>query len=200
MKNWQLAILLVGIAFLSAAFLFLNFRIAVSNTKSEKNTMTTSIGDGLPNAMRRREKINLVLIGKGPLILALQRAIVNETNNAAIGNIEPVPGIQSRYQSPVLVIKVERPTLLWTPFFATSHFAVQVGYSSSGDSTFMGETPITVDNQNGPALNMYGEYRVNDRSWGLISRPGYYQILANYLATQIASTLKDLYSASSEQY
>jgi hypothetical protein len=40
---------------------------------------------------------------------------------------------------------------------------------------------------------MYGEYKVIDRSWGLISRPSYYQTLAEYLAREIVSTLKDLY-------
>jgi hypothetical protein len=55
------------------------------------------------------------------------------------------------------------------------------------------ETSVTISNEDGPALNMYGEYEVSDRSWGLISRPGYYQTLAEYLAREIVSTLKDLY-------
>jgi hypothetical protein len=83
--------------------------------------------------------------------------------------------------------------LLWTPFFATSQVTAQADYSSTGDITFMGESPVTVDNEDGPVLNMNGEYEVNDRSWGLISRPGYYQTLAEYLAREIVSTLKDLY-------
>lgn len=32
--------------------------------------------------------------------------------------------------------------------------------------------PVTIDNKNGSILNMYAEYKVNDRSWGLISRLG----------------------------
>jgi hypothetical protein len=50
-----------------------------------------------------------------------------------------------------------------------------------------------MDNRDGSALNMWGEYKVSDRSWGLISRPGYHQILAEHLAQQIITTLKDLY-------
>ena len=40
---------------------------------------------------------------------------------------------------------------------------------------------------------MYAEYEVNDRSVGLISRPGYHHFLADYLAQEIVAVLKDLY-------
>ena len=189
----RLWVLLAGIALLWAAFWYLNFRIAASNTKSEHNNSTTSIGDGLPDAMQRREKINLVLTGEGPLIAALQKALMIEMGNAGIADLELVQGIEPRYEGPVLVVDVGSPDVLWTPFFAASQFTIQAGYSSSGDTTFMGETPIILDNRDGPALNMYGEYKLSDHSWGLITRPGYHQHLANYLAKQIVATLKDLY-------
>lgn len=193
MKNQQLWILLAGLTFFCAAFWSLNFRMINSNIESEKNVMTTSIGDGLPDAMQRREKINLALLGEGPLIAALQKAMAVEMDNAGIGDIDLVSGIEPKYQSPVLVIKVGRPGVLWTPFFATSQFTIQVSYSSIGDTTFMEGKPVNIGNQNGPALSMYGEYKVSDRSWGLISRPGYYQTLAESLARQIVTTLKELY-------
>jgi hypothetical protein len=192
MKKWQW-ILLGSLALLFAAFWCLNFRIAASNMKSEHNYSTTSIGDRLPAAMQRREKINLVLVGDGPLIAALPKALAVEMNRTGIADLELVQGIESKYQSPVLVVKIGSPDLLWTPFFATSQFTAQAGYLSTGDSTFMGETPVTISNEDGPILNMYGEYEVSDRSWGLISRPSYYQTLAESLAREIVGTLKDLY-------
>jgi hypothetical protein len=192
MKKW-LWVLLGGIVLLWAAFWYLNFRIAASNTKSEHNHSTTIIGDGLPQAMQGREKINLVLIGEGPLIGALPNALAAEMNKAGMEDIELMQGIEPDVQSPALVVKVGKPDLLWTPFFATSQFTIQAGYSSTGDTAFMGETQVIIDNKEGPVLNMYGEYKVSDRSWGLISRPSYLQTLAKYLAREIVSTLKDLY-------
>jgi hypothetical protein len=192
----RLWVLLGSIALVGAAFWGLNFRLAASNTQIEKNINTTSIGDGLPNAMQRREKINLVLIGEGPLIAALQQALAVEMKDAEIADLELVQAIESKYQSPVLIVKVGKPGLLWTPFFATSQFTIQAGYSSVGDIAFMGKTPVIMDNQDGPALNMWGEYKVSDRSWGLISRPGYHQILAEYLAKELVVTLEDLYRVS----
>jgi hypothetical protein len=192
MKKW-LWVLLGGIVLLWAAFWYLDFRIAASNMKSEHNNSMTSIGDGLPDAMQRREKINLVLVGEGPLIGELPRALAVEMNKAEMEDIELVQGIEPKDQQPALLVKVESPNLLWTPFFATSQITAQAGYSSSGDTTFMGETPVTIDNKDGPVLNTYGEYELSDPSWGLISRTSYYQTLAEYLAREIVSTLKDLY-------
>jgi hypothetical protein len=143
--------------------------------------------------MQRREKINLVLVGEGPLIGELPKALAVEMNKAGMEDIELVQGIDSKDRQPALLVKIERASLLWTPFFASSQITAQAGYSSTGDTTFMGESPVTIDNKDGPVLNMYGEYDVSDSSWGLISRPSYYQTLAEYLAREIVRTLKDLY-------
>ena len=198
MLHRRLWILLASIVSFFVAFWWLDFRLADSNTQSEKSITTTSIGmeDQLPDAMQRRQTINLALTGEGPLVTALQKALTVEIKQAGIGDIELVEAIVPKYQGPVLVVKVGRPGLLWMPFFVTSRVTVQTGYSSSGDTTLLGKTPVYIDNRNGPAMMMYGEYQVNDRSWGVISRPGYYHLLADYLARQIAATVKDLYRVS----
>ena len=198
MKRRRLWILLVAIVALFVAFWWLDLRLAVSNTQSQKNLTTTSIGmeDKLPEVMQRREKINLALTGEGPLVAALQKASAVEINKAGLGQIELVEAVVPKYQHPVLVVNVGRPGLLWMPFFVTSRITVQAGYSSSGDTTLLVKTPVYIDNSAGPAIVTYGEYKVSDRSWGLITRTGYYHMLADYLAQQIVATLKDLYRVS----
>ncbi len=193
MKNKRIWILLGGLVVLGAAFLFLNFRAAWSSTQSEKNVSSTGLGEGLPYAMQGREKISIALVGKGPLARALQKALETEMRQAGIGDIELVQGLEPVYPNPVLVVKVGQTGMLWTPFYATSQLSVQAGYSSTGDTTFMGESPATIDDSKGPTLTQYGQYKVSDRSWGLISRLGYHQLLADYLAHQIVAALKDLY-------
>jgi hypothetical protein len=123
MKKW-IWVLLGSLVVLCAAFWSLNFRLAASNTQIEKNINTTSIGNGLPNAMQRREKINLVLVGEDPLIAALQNALAVEMKDTGLADLELVQGIAPKYQSPVLIVKVAKPGLLWTPFFATSQFTI----------------------------------------------------------------------------
>jgi hypothetical protein len=194
-EHRRLWILLASIVFFFVAFWWLDFRLAASNTQSERNITTTSIGmeEHLPDAMQRRQTINLALAGEGPLVTALQKALTVEIKNAGLGDIQLAEAIVPKYQGPVLVVKVGKPGSLWMPFFVTSRLTVEAGYSSSGDNTLLGQTSVTVDNAAGPAITMYGVYKVKDRSWGLISRPGYYHLLADYLAQQIVVTLKDLY-------
>jgi len=193
MKNGRLWILMGGMAVLSAAFLFLDFHAAGSNTHAEKNITTTSIGNQLPDIMQNKDKISVAVVGESQLVGALRKALDTEMHNAGMGTIEMVHGLAPAYQNPVLVVKVEKPRLLWTPLFAASQLSVQAGYASTGDTTLIGDVPITLDNKNGRALAMYAEYKVTDRSWGLISLPGYHRILANYLAQNIVAALKDVY-------
>ena len=73
MKNKPLWILLAGIVLVSAAFLFLNFRVAASNTQAEKLIFTTDMGDNMPVPMQRRDKISIVLVPLFSLSSILER-------------------------------------------------------------------------------------------------------------------------------
>ena len=146
--------------------------------------------------MQRNEKISIALVGEGPLVSALKKALTEKMDKARMGEIELVQELEPAYQNPVLVVKVGRPSLIWTPFFAMSQFSIHAGYASNGDSTYVDvveKTHTTIGNPDHSILNMYAEYEVNDRSWGLISRLGYDQYLADYLAQEIVAALKDLY-------
>ena len=194
MKNKRLSILLGGIALIGAAFLLLNFRLALSTTRAEKLLVTTDVGDNMPDPMQRNDKISVVLVGEGPLVRALQKTLTEKMGEAGIGEIELDQGLEAAYENPVLVVKVVRPGSIWTPFFAMSDFPIHAGYTSNGDSTFMEliERTHTSIGKKDVAF-MYAEYEVSDLSLGLISRPGYHQFLADYLAQEIVTALKDLY-------
>ena len=194
MKNKRLWILFGGIVLISSAFLLLNFRVAVSNTQTTKLILTTDMGDNMPVPMQRKDKISIVLVGGGPLVSALQKALTEKMNNAGMGDIELLEKLEPAYQNPVLVVKVGKSGPIWTPFFAMSQFSLHAGYASNGDTTFMEaieKTHTSIGKKD--VANMYAEYDVNDRSLGLISRLGYHQFLADYLAQEIVAALKDLY-------
>jgi len=196
MKNKRLWILIGGIVLISSAFLLLNFRVAASNNQTMKTVLTTELGDNKPIFMQRNEKISIALVGEGPLVSALKNALTEKMDKVGMGEIELVQELEPAYQNPVLVVKVGRPSLIWTPFFAMSQFSIHAGYASNGDSTYVDvveKTHTTIGNPDHSILNMYAEYEVNNRSWGLISRLGYDQYLADYLAQEIVAALKDLY-------
>ena len=201
MKNKRLWILIGGIVLISIAFLLLNFRLAVSNTQAIQRIITTELEGHYPDRLQPTDKVSLVLAGEGPLVRALQIALTEKMDKAGMGQIELVGELEPEYPNPVLVVKVGRPSPIWTPFFAMSQFSIHTGYGSNGDSTFiqvnlasMEGTRTTVGSKNSSTLNLFAEYEVNDRSFGLISRLGYHQYLADYLAQEIVQALKNLYN------
>jgi hypothetical protein len=197
MKNKRLWILLGALLLLSSAFLLLPFRVAVSNTQALQMIMVTELEGNYPDRLQPDDKISMVLVGEGPLVSALQTALTEEMNIVGIGQLEWEQELKSKYPNPVLVVNVDPPGPIWTPFFAMSQFSVQAGYATDGDTTFMDgldKTKPYIRNSDPSVVNLYTEYKVNDRSFGLISRPGYHGYLANYLAQEIVQALKNLYN------
>jgi hypothetical protein len=166
-KNKRFWILLGGIALISAAFLLLNFRLAMSSTQAEKLLLTTDMGDNLPVSMRRNKKITIVMVGEGPLVKALQKVLGEKMREAGFGEIELVYELELFYRNPVLVIKVGKPNPAWTPLFAMSKVPVYAGYASDGDTTLIEtieQTHTSVSKKN--VAFRYAEYDVKDRSVG----------------------------------
>ncbi len=194
MKQKGLAIVIGGIILISAAFLGLNFRAAFSNTQVNKLVSTTNMGDNMPESMKQYNKISLAMIGEGPLANALIKSLKEKIGDAGIGEIELGQEGLAMYQNPVLIVRVGEPNPIWTPFFATGQLSVHAGYASNGDTTFfepVETTHTTIGKPN--VVNMYAEYDVNDRTFGLVSRPGYHQYLADTIAQEIATVVKEMY-------
>ena len=195
MKNKRSLIFLGGMLLLGWAFLLVNFRLAASTLQAEKLLVATDAGEDMPAPMQRKDKISMVLVGKGPLVGALQKALTEKIDKIGVGEIELGRELKPTYQNPVLIVKVGTPGPLWTPFLAVSKFPLHAGYTSDGDSTFMEsieQTHTSVGKKD--VAFLYAEYEVSDLSLGLISRPGYHQFLADYFADEIVTALKDLYN------
>ena len=197
MKDKRLWILLGAILLFGAAFLLLNFRVAVGNLQSVQMIMVTELEGNYPERLQSDDKISMVLAVDGTLVRALQKALTEKMNNVGMGQLEWEQELEPKYPNPVLVVKVGQPGPIWTPFLAVSQFSLQAGYATNGDTTFMDgvdKTQLYIRSSDPSAVNLYTEYEVSDRSFGLISRPGYEQYLANYLAQEIVQALKNLYN------
>lgn len=193
MKNQKTWIILAGLAVLVAAFLLFNFHAAFSNTQAEKTAVTASSGESLPEVMQQREKITLHVTGEGPLVGAVEDAVAAKIRKAGLGEVELVQTLAADYPNPVLVIDVGRPGVLWTPVFSSSGFPVEAWFASNGDTTVIDAESVGFDNTDGPGMITHVEYKLSDRSWGILSRPGYYQVLADWLANSIVEALNTLY-------
>lgn len=193
MKNRKTFLIIAVSAVIVAVFLLVNFRAAFSNTGAETIATTVSSGDTLPDAMQQRAKITLVVIGEGPLAPALEKSLVKAIGSAGLGEVELVHALDADYPNPVLVIDVGRPGVLWTPVFGSSSFSVDAWYASNGDTTGIDAESVGFDNTDGPGIITSTEYQVRDSSYGIMSRPGYYQLLADWLANSIVEALSKLY-------
>src|SRR5215208_4475261 len=197
MKDKRLWIWIGGILLVSAAFLLLNFRVAVGNTQSMQMIMVTELEGNYPERLQPDNKISMLLVGEGLLVRALQKALTEKIDKAGMGQIELEQELEPKYPNPVLVIRVGQPSPIWTPFFGMSQFSIQAGYATNGDTTFMDgldKTQPYIRSSDPSVVNLYTEYEVSDRSFGLISRPGYDRYLADYLAQEIVQALKNLYN------
>jgi len=197
MKTKRFWLLPGGILLISAAFLFLNFRLASSDTQVMQSINTTEIDGHYPERLGADDKISFLLTGEGPLASALQKALAEKIDEAGLGQAEPAHKLEPRNPNPALIVKVGRPGLVWTPFFATSRFSIQAGYATDGDTAFMetlDKTQPYIRNPNPSVVDLYTEFEGSDRSFGLMSRLGYHRYLADYLAGEVVNTLKNLYN------
>jgi hypothetical protein len=198
MKNYRLLVLLGGIALIFSAFLLINFNFAVANTQAN-NTLVTMDSGNLMDSPWRNQKINVVLIGDGALPRALRRALTEKMEKAGIGELEFVQDLETINPNPVLVVKADKSDTIWTPFFAQSQSSILAGYDSNGDSSFIEVNFASMEekytsSRSPDSSNFYtffADYEINDRSFGLISRPGYQQFLADHFAEEIIAALKD---------
>ena len=60
--------------------------------------------------------------------------------------------------------------------------------------SWLRHSPTFARNPDSSVGNLYIEYKVSEWSFGRISRLGYYQYLADYLAQEIIQALKSLYN------
>lgn len=197
MRHTRLWVLLGGIVLVSAAFLLLNFRLAASDTQAVQKIIATELKGGYPDRLQPTDKVSLVLVDEGALVGALQKALAEKWDKVRMGDLELAQELEPPYPNPVLVVNVDRPRLIWTPFFAMSQFSIHAGYATDGDPSFMEDLDKTkpyIRNPDPSVVDLYTENDVKDRSFGLISRLGYSQYLADYVAQEIVNTVKNLYN------
>ncbi len=188
LSKWWIAAGVVVI--LAGMFWGLNFHVSVSNTLEEHQSFTSSMGKVLPTAMANREDVLLVVEGNGPLAAALRTSLPAALQKVGVNArlVETERGAQ-----PVMVVRVPSTGVFWTPVYGSSQFTVKAAYSSDGKLAFIDDPADHLDNLNGPAKHMKGDYKTTDRSWGILSYPGYYQILADGLSPKLAQSIADLY-------
>jgi hypothetical protein len=189
-----LLILLAVLLLSTVGLLWLDFDVAQSTTSAEHSANTYRSGDQLPESMRGQTTLDYAISGSGPMARSLQDAL-NDAFGASgdFGQTEMWADPVEQTEGPYLLVEIDSQEVTWTPFYATSHLTINTYFSSNGDISFRNESSVRMDSREVPVVKADGEFGLRDTTWGVFSRPAYYRLLAEHMATQISQSLNSIY-------
>jgi hypothetical protein len=169
---------------------FLNFRIAKSTTEVNHTLSTYRSGERLPDNMTPGFTLSYAVSGDEQMAEALaatlQLALADQTS---VGTATAVSSSPSDKQAPFLLVDLSSSDRLWTPVYGQATVKAQIYYAYDGDAPWPLDEPVVF--RVSPAVKADGEFTVVDTTWGLISKPAYYEHLAQALAEDISNALQD---------
>lgn len=189
-----ISILLAVVLLLSAGFLWLDFDVVQSTTSAEHSANTYRSGDQLPGSMRGQTTLDYAISDNGPMAYSLQDALNNVFKaSGEFGRTEMRTDPVEQTDGPYLLVEIDSQEVTWTPFYANAHLIVNTYFSSSGDISFRNESSVRMDSLEGPVVKADGQFSLRDTTWGVFSRPAYYRLLGEHIATQISQSLNSIY-------
>ena len=200
MKKFVITVGLIGliVGLFVGAFLLLNFRLMQSQMLSDSTI--ASYHTGSPD-----EKVTIVSDVTGLYVdpsirfaQSLQDEIKSRLENQPqVGEVTAVNLPMDKADIPLLFVEVNQQKKLWTPFYANSAYEVIVYYASNGDISFRHSQPVHFEsNSDQQAISYRASYALVDRSFGLISSPGY----QDYLVHQIADRVQMVFEHKVKSY
>lgn len=184
---------LLAILLLAVIFLTIDFKAAFSTTTDDKQVTTISFGKGYTGSPP------LAIFVQAPDNLAgpLRRALFNRVGTLApFSTIAITETPASDPGSAALVVVVDRRTYIWTPVYATTNLSVRFAFASDGrvDWNQLGEIDTVM--QASPDVRMSGDLEIRDRSFGLISLPGYRSYIAGQISDKVVESIKTAFTSS----
>ena len=192
---WIVSLLLLILLIAGVVFLALDFHLAQSRANSGYNLSTGRSGGGeLPLAMRESPSLDVAVLGDGPLAGALRQALERQlARNPQLASVAVLEDAPETVDGPYLLVETQTAEVFWTPVYARADLQVAIDFDSAGDLTSRG-TPYIFRGKNAPQVKSGGEITVEDTAIGLISRPGYYTMLAEQVADQVDRAVTEIYT------
>ncbi len=183
--RWLLFSLLL-IAGLAAAFWWLDFRAAQSQTNS---TSSISTAASLPQGTAApRRDVAVYVAGDGWLYAAIRTALVPALQSSgSFQQVELLSNLPQQAAHPLLIVEINDLAIIWTPVYAQATLDVVFAYTSEGDAAWRNQETAVLEQAN--EIKTKGSIHINHRSMGLISRRSYYNILGQQVASQINGEL-----------
>lgn len=172
------------IVVLCAALLSVNFHMARSETQTNVTTASSRWPSG---ASLPPQTVQYRVEGDDPLTAALREALPQKLINAQ-------PAAETAV--PQLIIRIDQAQINWTPVYGRADLTLGAAFSSNGDFAFMETEPTYFqfnsdeDAGAGYIVQSSSQISLTDQSTGLLSRPGYNQLLADKLAEEINKVMQ----------
>lgn len=183
-KGIWLGLAIIVVLCMALLVLVANFHMANSETQTNATTASSRWPSG---ASVPSQTVPYRVEGAGPLAAALRGALPQTLTNAQPAADTAVPQ---------LIIRIDQADINWTPVYGRAEIAATAAFSSNGDFSFMETEPTYFQFNNdddagaGYIVQAASEISLSDNSTGLLSRPGYHQLLAGKLAEEINKALQ----------
>lgn len=182
---------ILGVCLIISFFVF-SFRLIRSQTGLDSAVAAYRPKDAQGALNLNPTKTGLYVAGD----TGLERAVAQKLRQAIsgrlnFGEIEWVGSEIEKYEAPLLTVELTQHKVLWTPVMGRAEVAAEAAYATHGDVSFRNTQPVHFTSQEGPAvLQMMGTYTLADASWGIMSRMGYDDYLADRIVQRIVESIE----------
>lgn len=189
----RLSIALILIAAGIAAFIFLDFHLAKSsmNTSFTRTFANSSIPEGYQPG---NTLLYIAPADNQPLSRALAKDLFQLAGNSGYFSPVLLNRAPEGNQFPAVVVQVVGEKFFWTPFYSQSILKIQMAYSNfrAVDAIETQATVILPAQGASPAIEGSGQAEQADKSFGLISLPGYRSLIIHSAAKSVLENLEDM--------
>jgi hypothetical protein len=190
-RNTLLLIGLVVVAMLAAAFWWIDFRAATSETRNSSQVSTGSTETAVEawQAATNR-KIAIYVAGTDDLATALRQKLTRDLNSGpAFQEVVLLDEPVETADGSLLLIEVEERDVTWTPVYAQARLKATITFSSLGDLYWRQGTAMVFYSDR-PTIAVRGDFQLDDSTRGLVSRKSYERVLGEQIAAEITKSLE----------
>jgi hypothetical protein len=193
-RRIQLTLLLaIAAVLITAAFLLLDFNLqqARMSVDSSGETYSFSVDEDTPLPLEQ----DIDLYVRAPLTLQEELAASLREQLPAVPYVRDVnilKGPSESSKDSILIVEILEPAVqFWSPFYTRTLATVDVVYASDGEVAWIDEPVVRLNNEGvpEPVVRVHREHNFDGRAYGLISRPGYDQYLAEEIARTVSHAL-----------
>lgn len=173
------------------AFVFLDFHIAKSATNTSHNR--TRASSSVPENYQPAGSLLYIAPAKNdPLSRSLAEAVYHQAASSNYFSPVLLENPPKGEQYPALLVAVKEETFFWTPFFAQSSLKTEFAFSNfTAVSDLASEQTLILPAEGAqPAIHSSGDAMQQDRSYGLISLPGYRSLVIDMAAKTLLADLE----------